>query len=229
MGIGVLIVEDEPRIAAAHAEYVRRIDGFDVLTTVGTGAAAIDAVRRAARGPSPIDLLLVDVGLPDMSGVDVAGVVAEMTPRPDVIMVTSARDVDTVRTSVARGALLYLIKPFTFAAFAAKLEHYREYRRMLGGAEAGQSQVDAALAALREPVGGPATPKGISASTLELITATLRGAPEPLSANEIATRTGVSRVTAWRYLERLSDDRVCRRVPEYGGRGRPENKYLWVN
>ncbi|GAA4662667.1 response regulator [Gordonia humi] len=227
MGIRVLIVEDEPRIAAAHAEYVRRVPGFDVVTAVGTGAEAIDGVRRAAQGPAPIDLLLVDVGLPDMSGLEVAGAVTRMTPRPDVIMVTSARDVDTVRTSVARGALLYLIKPFAFAAFSAKLEHYREYRRMLDGADAEQAQVDAALAALREPAAGPATPKGIAAPTLELITATLRESPEALSANEIAQRTGVSRVTAWRYLERLADDRVCERVPDYGGRGRPQNRYRW--
>ncbi|WOC13902.1 response regulator [Gordonia sp. MP11Mi] len=228
MGIGVLIVEDEPTIAQAHAEYVRRVDGFDVVATVGTGTAAIDAVQRAATGPAPVEVLLVDVGLPDMSGLDLAAAVAEITPRPDVIMVTSARDIDTVRTSVARGALLYLIKPFTFAAFAAKLAHYREYRRMLGGAETGQAQVDAALAALREPPDRPGTPKGIAAPTLELITSTLRESTQPLSASEIARRAGVSRVTAWRYLERLAEDRVCQLVPEYGGRGRPENKYRWL-
>lgn len=228
MSIRVLIVEDEPRIAQAHAEYVRRVDGFEAVATVGTAAGAVDAVRRASGGPSPIDLLLVDVGLPDMSGLDVAGAVADATPRPDVIMVTSARDVETVRTSVAHGALLYLIKPFTFAAFADKLGHYREYRRTLGGTQTGQAQVDAALAALREPAEGPATPKGIAAPTLELITSTVRDSSEPLSAGEIARRTGVSRVTAWRYLERLADDRICERVPEYGGRGRPENKYRWL-
>ncbi|MDF0528403.1 response regulator [Tsukamurella sp. 8F] len=228
MGIRVLIVDDEPGIAAAHAEYIRRIPGFNVLTTAGNGADALDAARRASSGPAPVDLALVDVGLPDMSGLDVAGALADVTPRPDVIVVTSARDIDTVRTAVARGALLYLIKPFTFAAFSAKLERYREYRRTLGDHDVGQREIDAALAALREPAAVPATPKGIAAPTLELISSTLRDSRAPLSANEIASRTGMSRVTAWRYLERLADDRICERVPAYGGRGRPEIRYRWL-
>ncbi|MBM7369180.1 response regulator [Gordonia hydrophobica] len=228
MSIRVLIVDDQPSIAAAHAEYVARISGFDVLTTVGTGAGAIDVVRRAAAGPAPVDLALVDIGLPDMSGLDVTAAIAGVTPRPDVIVVTSARDIDTVRTAVAHGALQYLIKPFTFAAFSAKLSSYREYRRVLGSGDVEQSQVDSAFAALRKPTDGPATPKGIAGPTLERITAVLRESSDTLSAGEIARRAGISRVTAWRYLERLVDDRVCERVPDYGGRGRPENRYRWL-
>ncbi|ADG80175.1 Transcriptional regulatory protein OS=Tsukamurella paurometabola (strain ATCC 8368 / DSM / CCUG 35730 / CIP 100753 / JCM 10117 / KCTC 9821 / NBRC 16120/ NCIMB 702349 / NCTC 13040) OX=521096 GN=Tpau_3597 PE=4 SV=1 [Tsukamurella paurometabola] len=228
MKLRVLIVEDEPRIAEAHVAYVSRIEGFEVAGAVGTAADGIRAVSRAAGAGNPVDLVLADVGLPDRSGLDLAGDLAAMSPRPDVIVITSARDIDTVRTAVARGAMLYLIKPFTFAAFAAKLERYRDFRRTLGGGDVDQRDVDAALAALRDPAPAPSTPKGLAASTLGLITAAVRDAGEALGAGEVASRTGVSRVTAWRYLERLADDRVVERITDYGGRGRPEVRYRWL-
>ena len=65
-------------------------------------------------------------------------------------------------------------------------------------------------------------------STLALITAAVRDAGQPIGAGEVASRTGISRVTAWRYLERLADDRVVERVTDYGGRGRPEVRYRWL-
>ncbi|GAA0994203.1 response regulator [Nocardiopsis tropica] len=228
MTLRVLIVEDELRIAQAHAEYVSRIEGFAVVGSAATATDGLRAAARAAAAGNPVDLVLADVGLPDRSGLDMARELATMSPRPDVIMVTSARDIETVRAAVARGAMLYLIKPFTFAAFAAKLERYREFRRTLGAGDADQRDVDAALAALRDPAPAPSTPKGMAPSTLALITAAVRDAGQPIGAGEVASRTGISRVTAWRYLERLADDRVVERVTDYGGRGRPEVRYRWL-
>ena len=135
---------------------------------------------------------------------------------------------ETVRGAMASGAILYLIKPFTFAAFADRLRRYLSFRDALGGGDVGQREVDAAFAALREAPAETTAPKGLAPSTLEAVTGALRHADGPLGAADVAARTGMSRVTAWRYLERLADDRLCERVTEYGGRGRPEVRYRWL-
>ncbi|ANW62484.1 MULTISPECIES: response regulator [Mycolicibacterium] len=225
--IRVLIVDDEPLIAEAHRAYVDRLPGFAVHGVVGTGSAAVRTVAGAAAGDSPIDLVLLDIGLPDASGIDVASALSGIRPSPDIIAITSERDLEVVRSAVAHGVALYLLKPFTFAAFRDKLERYQQYREALGagGAAAGQHEIDRAINALRTADQKASTPKGVSADTLDLVTAAIRGAPTGLNASEAAAQLGISRVTAWRYLERLADDGVVTRVTEYGKAGRPQVRY----
>jgi response regulator of citrate/malate metabolism len=133
-----------------------------------------------------------------------------------------------VRSAVAHGIALYLLKPFTFAAFRDKLERYRQFRDALGsgGAAAGQHEIDRAMSALRTVDQRVATPKGVSADTLDLVAGALRAAPDGLNASEAAERLGISRVTAWRYLERLADNGVVGRETEYGRAGRPQVRYV---
>lgn len=226
--IRVLIVEDDPLIAEAHREYTRRVTGFEVAGTVGTGNGAVRAVAAAAAGDAPIDLVLLDIGLPDASGIDVASALSGIRPAPDIIAISSERDLAVVRSAVAHGIALYLLKPFTFAAFRDKLERYQQFRDALGsgGAAAGQHEIDRAMSALRTVDQRVATPKGVSADTLDLVAGALRAAPDGLNASEAAERLGISRVTAWRYLERLADDGVVGRETEYGRAGRPQVRYV---
>ena len=76
--------------------------------------------------------------------------------------------------------------------------------------------------ALRTADQRASAPKGVSADTMDLVAAAIRGTPEGLNASEAAAQVGISRVTAWRYLERLADDGVVTRVTEYGKAGRPQ-------
>ncbi|MFX1756538.1 regulator relate [Rhodococcus gordoniae] len=225
--IRVLVVEDEPLIAEAHREYVGRVDGFEVVGVAHTGSDAVRAVASAARVGTPVDLVLLDIGLPDTSGLEVAARLSAGRPSPDIIAVTSNRDLEVVRTAVARGVVLYLLKPFTFAALQDKLEQYVAYRSALRDAEtaAGQHDIDRAMSALRTSSSRPSTPKGISPDTLSKITDFLHHADGPRTAAEVGSAVGVSRVTAWRYLERLADDGAATRLTEYGRAGRPQVRY----
>ncbi|MFD8249507.1 response regulator [Nocardia sp. NPDC059691] len=228
--IRVLIVEDEPLIAEAHRAYVERIAGFTPVGIAHTGREAMRAAADAAAEGTPIDLVLMDIGLPDASGLDVAAALTGLAPRPDVIAITSARDLAMVRTAVSHGVVLYLLKPFTFAAFRDKLDRYREFRTALPAGESAISQhdIDRALSALRTPDQRATTPKGVAPQTLDEISRTVRAAEaEGVTAADTATSIGVSRITAWRYLEKLADDGLVVRRSDYGRAGRPKTRYVW--
>jgi len=164
--IRVLIVEDEPLIAEAHRQYTERVPGFVVHGTVGTGNGAVRIVASASATASPIDLVLLDIGLPDASGIEVASALGGIRPAPDIIAISSERDLAVVRSAVAHGI------------------------------------------------------------ALDLVVGALREKPEGLNASEAAARLGISRVTAWRYLERLADDGAVVRATEYGKAGRPQVRYV---
>ena len=226
MSVRVLVVEDEALAAEAHAAYVGRVDGFKLA---GTARSAHDAARFLAGDPL-VDLVLLDMHLPDGHGLGLLQRVRAAGHLCDVIAVTSARDADVVRHAVAQGVVLYLLKPFTFAAFRGKLEQYAEFRTRLERApgDVVQDDVDQLFGALRERPTGAELPKGMSLDSLRAVLVALREHPEGLSATEAGAAIGVSRVTARRYLEHLADEGRVTRSPRYGGAGRPEVGYVWT-
>jgi len=226
--INVLIVEDEPLIADAHQTYLGRLEGFSVAAVAHTARDAMRTAADAATTDSPIDLVLLDLGLPDASGIALASGLSGLRPIPDIIAITSERDLEMVRAAVGHGALAYLLKPFTFAAFRDRLERYRRYREALpaGTDAASQAEVDRALAELRV-VDRAAAPKGAAPATTDDIARAVRDSVDGITADLVAKKVGVSRVTAWRYLERLADDGTVTRHTDYGKAGRPKTRYQW--
>jgi response regulator of citrate/malate metabolism len=215
----VLVVEDEEITAEANRVYVERVPGFEVVGVVRSGTEALRFLKSR-----PVDLVLLDFYLPDMHGLDVCRAIKAAHLACDVIAVTSARDLAMVRQAVSAGIAQYLLKPFTFATLNEKLTRYAAFRATEGQAS-GQGEVDRALAALRGDAARSGLPKGMTQDTLDAVTARLRRTPEGLSAQAVAERVGVSRVTARRYLEHLVDNGIVQRVPQYGGVGRPELLY----
>ncbi len=227
MTVRVLVVEDEELAAEAHAEYVRRVDGFEVAGVARSGG---EAARHLSTDPE-VDLILLDMHLPDGHGLALLNRLRAAGHLCDVIAVTSARDTEVVRSAVAQGVVLYLLKPFSFATFRSKLEHYAAYREQLDDIVEDvvvQDDVDQAFGALRSRSAGAPLPKGMSVDSLRQVTDVLRGSTSSLSATEVAESIGASRVTARRYLEHLADEGLVARSPRYGGSGRPEVAYLWV-
>lgn len=224
MTVRVLVVEDEEVAATAHASYVERLDGFDVAGVARSAGAAM----RFLDADRSVDLILLDMHLPDGHGLGLLQRLRAAGHLCDVVAVTSARDPDVVRHAVAQGVVLYLLKPFTFATFRDKLGQYAAYRERLAAApaEVVQDEVDRMFSTLR-PAGTGPLPKGMSAETLRDVTAALRDAGTGLSATEAAGLVGASRVTVRRYLEHLAEAGLAERRPRYGGSGRPEVEYTW--
>ena len=221
----VLVVEDEPVALEAHAAYVERVPGFAVAATAATSHEALRALQS-----TEVDVVLLDMNLPDRHGLDVIRAMRAGGHRADVIAVTSARDLDVVRAAVSLGVVQYLLKPFVFATLRDRLEAYRAYRAQLGDSQqlSTQAEVDQVVAGVRTSAPA-ALPKGMGADLLAKVTRALRDAGAGLSASELAEAVGVSRVTARRYAEYLSDSRLAERSQRYAGAGRPEVEYRWVD
>ncbi len=220
--IRVLVVEDEPIAAAAHAAYVRRVPGFEVVGIAATGAEALHHLTQGQ-----VDLTLLDLNLPDMPGLEVCRAGRAGGRLVDVIAVTSARDLAMVRRAVNQGVLQYLLKPFVFATLRDRLQQYQKYRDELlrsGALATGQQQVDQLFTGARS-VTGTHLPKGMSSLSLEALITELRATPDALSATEAGERIGLSRVSARRYLEYLCEVGMATRASRYAGSGRPEIEY----
>ena len=222
--IRTLVVEDDALVAEVHASYVERVPGFVVA---GVAHRATEALEILAS--RPVDLVLLDFHLPDVKGLEMLRALRARSRAPvDVIAVTAARDPESIRQAIAQGVTQYLVKPFAFATFADKLERYARYRAGVEGTEEPtQAEVDALIGTLRGSA-ERTLPKGLNATTLDHVCATLREAGEPLTASELGGRCGLSRVTARRYLEHLAVEGAVDLSMRYGGTGRPEHLYGWL-
>lgn len=212
---GVLVVDDDFRVAALHSAIVAAVQGFRVVARAGSIAAA----RTALADHPEIELVLLDVYLPDGSGIDLIGELDR-----DCFVVGAETDSAAVRSAMRAGALSYLIKPFADADLARRLAGYIQYRRVLDSADVDQSAVDSALGALR--FGKPATAKrNDNPSPTEQRILDLFGPDSVLFADDVSARVGVSAATARRHLAPLVDCGALRMSLQYGGTGRPRQEY----
>ncbi|MCS3842287.1 response regulator [Microbacterium sp. AK031] len=224
--IHTLLVDDDALTLELHRDYIARIDGYEVVGECSSARAALNALIESPPRDG-IDLLLLDMTMPDGSGLDVLRHLRARSIAVDVIAITAVRDADTVRQMAALGVVQYLVKPFTFATFRERLDQHRAYRAQAVAAagQASQAEIDALLGASR-PTGSIKVPKGLSAASLARVTSAAHDAGV-LSASEAAELLGMSRVAARRYLEHLADVGRLERAARYRGRGRPETEYRW--
>ncbi len=222
-----LVVEDELVAAEVLVEYIGRLPGFKVVGQVGTGGEALQRLRTGA-----IDLVFLDIYLPDVSGLDVLRRLRGAGNMVDVIAITGARDTAVMRTAISFGVVHYLVKPFTFSVVRQRLERFQDYRRQTASEHTVfvQQDVDDLLGRLRGTAHSeaPNLPKGISRESLRAVIATLQECgSHGMSAEEVAHVLESSRVTARRYLEYLVESNLALRRARYQRTGRPLLEYVW--
>jgi response regulator of citrate/malate metabolism len=222
--IRTLIIEDDAMTASIHRSYVERVPGFEVVGEAPTGREALDMVRRLVP-----DLVLLDIYLPDISGLEVLRRFREPgAPHVDVVAVTAAKDVETLRTAIHGGVIHYLVKPFFFDTLRERLEAYAALRGRLDRLRnPDQNDIDHVFSLLRTQ-GRQSLPKGISALTLERVSEALSRAAGEVTATQVAETAGISRGTARRYLEYLAAIGAIQLSLRYGVTGRPEHLYRWA-
>jgi response regulator of citrate/malate metabolism len=217
----VLVVDDDFMVAEIHRRFVDRVDGFRAVGVSRTGAEALSAARELRP-----HLILLDVFLPDMTGLEVLQQLRSEGDRVGVIMITAARELDTVSGALDGGAADYLIKPFEFPQLKAKLEAFAARADALeSGRGVDQTLIDSLFGG---PAGSPAQvlPKGLGPETGRLVLDAVRDAGE-VSAAECADLVGISRVSARRYLEHYLSVGALELRLQYG-LGRPERRYRAV-
>jgi response regulator of citrate/malate metabolism len=258
--IRVLVVDDDFMVARLHSTLVEQVSGFTVASAVHSGTEALAAVRELRP-----ELVLLDMYLPDLAGLEVLRELrraAAPEEGPDVLVVTAARDAETVRGAQRGGAVQYIIKPFEGALLQERLRQYAQRRAALAALKAPeQDDVDRLFADAYSGTGDMSTgsavgsstdspgaasptaagahrtrqqhgraarlPKGLTEQTSELVRATLDACQDGagISASECAEHSGLSRVSARRYLEHFVSLGTARVTLRYGTTGRPERRY----
>ncbi|MGY0489990.1 response regulator [Streptomyces sp. WG-D5] len=213
--LSVLVVDDDFHVADLHASHVAQAPGFTVVATAQSAGRARDIVRERH-----VDLALVDVYLPDGSGVDL---VRELPC--DSFVLSAATEGRTVRAALSAGALAYLAKPFPPQRLIDRLRGYARFRRALESPHVDQDAIDDAVAALSAPPPRRDRPTGAHAATRHLVLATVREAGAARSAAEVGLAIGISRATAQRHLAGLCTEGLLRMRLRYGATGRPEQEY----
>ncbi|PKG49413.1 response regulator [Halomonas sp. MES3-P3E] len=228
---GILVVEDDFRIADIHRAFIEQSDGFYVVGMARNGS---EAKALMAEHAASIQLILLDAFLPDVEGLELLWAIRRDHVHVDIVMVTAAREVETISEALRGGVFDYLIKPIEAARMSQMLTRFRREREALANrVEMSQDELDHVLARLK-PGETPraktqtlsqALPKGIDRLTLRRVIDSLAGAPDSLTAMQMARIMGASRSTARRYLEFLVAEQAVSAELGYGDVGRPERRY----
>ncbi len=108
----LLIIDDEPNLRYSLEQSLRS-ETLEVVTAANA-SQGIDQVLR-----QPPDAVLLDVRLPDMSGLDAFDRIRQLDPRLPVIIMTAYSSTDTAIEAMKRGAFEYLLKPVDFRSLRA--------------------------------------------------------------------------------------------------------------
>ncbi|MCF7353413.1 response regulator [Vibrio sp. CK2-1] len=226
--IRVLIIEDDIAIAEVNHKYLSQIDGFEVVgiaTSQHEAEIQVDILKP--------QLVLLDVYLPDGNGLDILRYLRQQQHQCDVILITAARDVDTLQQAMRGGVVDYLLKPVIFSRLESALNKYKH--RLTGFEQA--SSLDQGLVdkmfqtSSTDGEGNQHTlrlPKGIDGVTLDKIRCLFKQETGQLTADEAGEKIGASRTTARRYLEYLITTGELVADLSYGTVGRPERSYKKV-
>jgi CheY-like chemotaxis protein len=116
----ILVVDDEPDVEALFRQQFRReLRAGRFQMEFATSAP--DALKRAAEVRTP-SLILSDINMPGMSGLDMLPKVRAAHPDVPVIMITAYGDAETRRKAIERGAVGLLTKPIDFALLRQEID-----------------------------------------------------------------------------------------------------------
>jgi two-component system, CitB family, response regulator len=222
----VFIVEDDIRIAEINRKFIEKIDGFSVC-----GIALNEEEAKEQITILKPDLVILDIYFPDMNGLDLLRWIRSEFRGIEVIMVTAATEVETLKNALDDGIFDYIVKPVIFQRFKETLLNFNEYKlsiqQLAASSEVNQNIIDSILK--REKIESETTylPKGIDRITLEKVISILTKNNIGYTAEDLGQLIGASRTTARRYLEYLvSEEKVSADIT-YGGVGRPERIYRY--
>lgn len=216
--ITVFIVEDDPMVLDINSGFLERMDGFTLVGVSMNGKDALEQIKIVKP-----QLILLDMFLPDMSGIEILTKLRLERIPSDVIMITAARDTLTIQEVMRFGAVDYMVKPFRFERFQKSLDNYYKTTRKIKSLEhLKQEDIDDWLGSTSI---GIDLPKGLNKFTMEQIVLALVEETFPITAEQLAQTVGMARVTVRKYLDFLALKEKVRIEMQYGHVGRPTKFY----
>lgn len=226
--INVVIAEDDYRIGSIHEKFLNKVPGFNVVGKALTGKETLKLINE-----NDVDLLLLDIYMPDILGSEVMSEIRKINLKIDIIIISAATEKEIVKEVMRLGAMDYILKPVEMKRFIRTLELYREMKQSLKGRSVfDQKLLDnyfrySKLDGVAD--NDKATPKGIDPITLDKVeNAMYKNNNQGITAEEMGEQIGVTRTTARRYLEYLISQEILRAELEYGTVGRPERQYFLI-
>ena len=225
--IKVIIVEDDPMVREIHRRFVDSLEGFSIAGIAANGKEAFLSLQEKAA-----DLVILDVYMPELDGIETLRLIRESGRDLDIIMITAAQGGEIIKEASRLGVFAYLIKPFTFERFARTLESYKQFHNKIKdkGETFSQEEVDGFFQVTDQAFSAE-LPMGLHRATLKKTTVFMQSCSanrEGVSASELGKHLNVSRVTARRYLEYLVSSGRAVVEPSYQQWGRPVNRYRLI-
>ena len=220
--MNVLIVEDDPMVALINKRYLEQITDIKTFGPVMYENVIIKSLKE-----NDIDLILMDVFLPEKSGIDILKAIREKNFFTDVIMITAANSTNEIKRAFAYGVVDYLVKPFEFERFKEAINKYKARKKVLLNEEVvSQSDIDS-LIMNNSSENEVKLPKGLNARTLDRIIDFLNEkSNEVWTLREIAYEIKISNVTIKKYMDYLESIGKVDLEMNFGNVGRPEYKYF---
>ena len=216
----VLIVEDDPMVAAIDRQYVESDSRFQVLQVCKSGGEALVLMEDCQP-----DLIILDYYTPSMDGLEFVDRLHALGHYPSIIMVTSANDREIVQSLLSRGVLDYLVKPFAFDRFRQALDKFIQMQGLFSGKQDSldQGAIDRLMRRQEQSDSGAAQmSKGLNPATLERVRAFLSASRgQSLTSEEIAEQVRLSRITIRRYVNYMVENGELTSSIDYQTGGRP--------
>lgn len=220
-----MIAEDDFRIAQIQEGFLKKVQD---VSLVGKALNAKETLKLLEQ--EEVDLLLLDIYMPDQLGTELLQKIRENYPKVDIIMVTAATEKAMLEKAIRHGVFHYLLKPVTIEKFIEVIEEYKRKKKLFNSRdEVDQSIIDSFFGTSTQTVlNQKELPSGVDRLTLQKVKDVMFELKGGVSIEEMGERMGASRTTARRYLEYLVSINVCTAKHDYGIVGRPERKYYLI-
>ncbi|MGM7720171.1 response regulator [uncultured Metabacillus sp.] len=223
--IKVVIAEDDFRIAQVQEQFLQKVPDATLVGKALNAKETMDILDK-----HKVDLLLLDIYMPDELGTELLPKIREHHPEVDIIMVTAATERTMLETAIRYGVFNYLLKPVTMEKFLETIEDYKKKKKLIScREEVDQSLIDRYFGISNQSaVSQKDLPSGVDRLTLQKVKEIMAELKGGISIEEMGEKMGASRTTARRYLEYLVSINVCIAKHDYGIVGRPERKYYLI-
>ena len=220
MNLRILIIEDDPMVAHIHKHYLNELKNFDIVDVIDNGLAGYEYLKENS---DKIDLVILDVHMPKMSGLEMLKRLRDEGNKVSVIPITAINDNRTISEFLNLGVIDYLVKPFTQERFNQAVFRCELKYKAFENQKLSQSDIDQMFNTKNDLN----LPKGLQEKTLTYILEKLTDYKKELvDVEDISKITNLSKVSLRKYLDYLTENNTIEKKIDYGTVGRPKYKYF---